>query len=214
MPKGVGRGKGKKILPKQPEPSADMFDSPCSSSEGESEVEVDGNTLDDEEPYIPNSPLGGSQQVEPDPTPQHDDEGDIIPSTQDSTQSTDTDATQMSQVLKTKVKKNEKAGQKKKKERTYAIIPEDKEVSIMEWYRDQEFLYNKKMRAYRDRDKKSKAWEDKAQSLDTDGKSITFHFSAKYINMILSLPSISSPTVTQTLVSNINHNQFPNSQPL
>ncbi|KAK3875462.1 hypothetical protein Pcinc_019674 [Petrolisthes cinctipes] len=55
-----------------------------------------------------------------------------------------------------------------KRKRTYHIIPEDKEVSVVEWYRDQEFLYNKKMRAYRDRDRKAKAWEDKAQSLNVE----------------------------------------------
>ncbi|KAK3891794.1 hypothetical protein Pcinc_004334 [Petrolisthes cinctipes] len=50
-----------------------------------------------------------------------------------------------------------------KRKRTYHIIPEDNEVSVVEWYRDQKFLYNKKMQAYGDRNWKAKAWEDKAQ---------------------------------------------------
>ena len=37
------------------------------------------------------------------------------------------------------------------KRRSYHIIPEDQEVTVVEWYRDQQFLYNKKMRTYRDR---------------------------------------------------------------
>ena len=57
-----------------------------------------------------------------------------------------------------------------KQRRTYYHIPQDKEMDLAEWYREQEFLYNKKLRAYRDRDRKARAWEDKAASLDIEGE--------------------------------------------
>ena len=43
-------------------------------------------------------------------------------------------------------------------------------MDLAEWYREQEFLYNKKLRAYRDRDRKARAWEDKAASLNIEGE--------------------------------------------
>ena len=57
-----------------------------------------------------------------------------------------------------------------KRKRNYHIIPEHLEVSVVEWYRDHEFLYNRKMRAYRDRDRKAKAWEDKAAEINVSGE--------------------------------------------
>ena len=56
------------------------------------------------------------------------------------------------------------------KRRTYYHIPEDKEALLADWYREQEFLYNKKLRAYRDRERKAKAWEDRATSMGLEGE--------------------------------------------
>ena len=45
-------------------------------------------------------------------------------------------------------------------------------VGVVDWYRQNELLYNKKMRAYRDRDKKTQTWNTKAAQLGVDGEFI------------------------------------------
>ena len=61
----------------------------------------------------------------------------------------------------------------KKRQRHYHQIGEEHEVGVVDWYRKNELLYNKKMRAYRDRDKKTQTWTTKAAELGVDGEFIT-----------------------------------------
>ena len=58
----------------------------------------------------------------------------------------------------------------KKRQRHYHMIGDQHEEGVVEWYRQHELLYNKKMRAYRDRDKKSQAWTTKAEELGVEGE--------------------------------------------
>ena len=60
----------------------------------------------------------------------------------------------------------------KKRQRHYHMIGEEHEVGVVDWYRKNELLYNKKMRAYRDRDKKNQTWSIKAAELGVDGEFI------------------------------------------
>ena len=70
----------------------------------------------------------------------------------------------------TKKKRKPAEDQATAKRRTYYHIPEDKEAALAEWYREQEFLYNKKLRAYRDRDRKARAWEEKGKAFGVPGE--------------------------------------------
>lgn len=154
-------GKGKKLIPKKkPEAaSVDIFaeEEEESSDEDVGDDSQDQNTIDaNPDIDVATPPLHRRTVVRTEQEAQDDDLTQM-----DSQELTDpADATESS----------EQRGNPNKRKRTYHIIPEDKEVSVVDWYRDQEFLYNKKMRAYRDRDRKSKAWEDKARSLDVDGE--------------------------------------------
>ena len=78
-----------------------------------------------------------------------------------------------------------------KRRRSYHVLPEEKEASVAEWYREQEFLYNKKFRSYRDKDRKSAAWENKAQELGIAGE-YPYHVCFVYILflVIASVPVI------------------------
>ena len=69
----------------------------------------------------------------------------------------------------------------KKRQRHYHMIGEEHEVGVVDWYRKNELLYNKKMRAYRDRDKKNQTWSIKAAELSVDGE---------FIKLISNLKSI------------------------
>ena len=60
----------------------------------------------------------------------------------------------------------------KKRQRHYHQIGEEHEEGVVDWYRTNELLYNKKMRAYRDRDKKTQTWSTKAQELGVSGEFI------------------------------------------
>ena len=76
------------------------------------------------------------------------------------------DATQITQdsVQKDPEPDRRASQPKTKRQSNYRIIGENHEEGVVEWYRQHELLYNKKMRAYRDRDKKAQAWATKAQS--------------------------------------------------
>ena len=79
-------------------------------------------------------------------------------------------STSSTQPTKKKRKEDPAAPAVGKQRRTYYHIPQDKEADLAEWYREQEFLYNKKLRAYRDRERKAKAWENKAASMGIEGE--------------------------------------------
>ena len=61
-------------------------------------------------------------------------------------------------------------GPARKKKRQFLAFPEHVELELAEWYRDHELLYNKKLKAYRDRDKKDAAYRKKADELNVAGE--------------------------------------------
>lgn len=77
----------------------------------------------------------------------------------------DDDATQITQDSVQKDPEPDRTAfqPKAKRQRHYHVIGENHEEGVVEWYRQHELLYNKKMRAYRDSDKK-------AQALNVDGE--------------------------------------------
>lgn len=149
-------GKGKKLITKKkPEAaSVDLFAEEEESSDEDLAESQDQNTIDaNPDSDVATPPLHSRMVVSTEEEPQDDDLTQID-----------------SQDLRDRAEATESTGNSNKRKRTYHIIPEDKEVSVVDWYREQEFLYNKKMRAYRDRDRKSRAWAEKASTLDVDGE--------------------------------------------
>lgn len=57
-----------------------------------------------------------------------------------------------------------------KKQRIYHVIGTDNEESVVQWYRANECLYNKKCRTYRDKNLKNQIWARKAAELQVEGK--------------------------------------------
>ena len=54
---------------------------------------------------------------------------------------------------------------KKKGERKQYTVSEEHEDDVLEWLRENEYLWRKGHRLYRDTKKKQAAWRDKAESL-------------------------------------------------
>lgn len=153
----ITMGKGRKNLPhKLPQQSVDPF----SSSEGEDEEH-------EEEPPVP---ADASPEVSPDVMQRRlsleDSERNELDVLDEAQTPIDQDATQMDPPSQATCS----GGSSGKRKRTYHIIPEAKEESVVEWFREHEFLYNKKLRAYRDRERKTRAWEAKAKELNVEGE--------------------------------------------
>ena len=124
-------GKGRKIVQKKaPEgASEDLF---------VGDVDVDESSSDDMDTQ--GNELEVDSEADHEPTPP-------IPSKRVAADCVDDDdETQMeSQDIIQDSQEQLQHPPKSKRKRNYHIIPDDKEVSVVEWYREQEFLYNKKM---------------------------------------------------------------------
>ena len=58
----------------------------------------------------------------------------------------------------------------KRQKRVYHIIPSNYEQDVVEWWRENELFYNKKVHAYRDKDRKIATLAAKAKQLDVERK--------------------------------------------
>ena len=144
-------GKGRKIVHKKApeEGSVDLF---ATEALNVDESSSSGNEAEDDSDHEPTQAIPSKRSAV-----DVEDDDDATQITQDSVQK-DPEPDRTASQPKTK------------RQRHYHIIGENHEEGVVEWYRQHELLYNKKMRAYRDRDKKAQAWATKAQALNVDGE--------------------------------------------
>lgn len=153
------------------------------SSGAEDDVEMvtlGGNTLSqglEEDTQAPSTSKKMAKKPQKKKTPQTPPDADAADDDDDDEDGEeDNDLTQMTQEdppsQPLKRKKVGKPAKAPAKPRTFCTLSEEQEMDLAEWYQNQDFLYNKKLNAYRDRDRKAQAWSDKATALGVDGEYI------------------------------------------
>ena len=49
--------------------------------------------------------------------------------------------------------------------RKYASLTQDEKVTLCEWYKQNELFYNKRLNAYRDKERKAQLWQEQAEKM-------------------------------------------------
>ena len=62
----------------------------------------------------------------------------------------------------------EEAGKKKSKKKDALYLTDEQQDDIIQWLQDNPIVYNRRLREYRNTEKKHKLWEDKAREMDVD----------------------------------------------
>ncbi len=62
---------------------------------------------------------------------------------------------------------------KKRQKNRSVILSDDEETRVVEWLADHPLMYNKKIKEYKETDKKEKLWDDLGEELGYTGRQVS-----------------------------------------